>query len=284
MQEKHEQSNTKEEHALKHERWQLLSRIERAMEIPMIFLGIVWLVILVIDLVWGLPPLLRVVSELIWVIFIVDFVAKLILAPDKKQYLKHNWLTGLSLAIPALRVFRIFRAITILQTASAARGFRLLNVIASVNRGMSSLSATMKRRAFGYVLALTLMILFAGAAAMLFFERNTTSGINTYGQALWWTAMVMTSIGSEYWPKSAEGRVLGFLLALYGFAVFGYFTATLATYFTGQDAKYIRGGHSTDSTELEEIKKELVSLQASQQAILAKLDMLMDKGQKSENP
>jgi hypothetical protein len=36
--------------------------------------------------------------------------------------------------------------------------------------------------------------------------------------------------------SAPEGRVLGFLLALYSFGVSGYVTATLATYFIGQDA------------------------------------------------
>ncbi len=49
--------------------------------------------------------------------------------------------------------------------------------------------------------------------------------------------MMITTIGSEYFPKTAEGRVLCFILALYGFAVFGYVTATLATFFVGRDAE-----------------------------------------------
>ena len=49
--------------------------------------------------------------------------------------------------------------------------------------------------------------------------------------------MLLTSLGSEYWPRTIEGRALCFLLALYGFAVFGYFTATLATFFMGRDAE-----------------------------------------------
>ncbi len=47
---------------------------------------------------------------------------------------------------------------------------------------------------------------------------------------------MITTIGSEYFPKTAEGRILCFVLALYGFAVFGYVTATLATFFVGRDA------------------------------------------------
>ncbi len=49
--------------------------------------------------------------------------------------------------------------------------------------------------------------------------------------------MLLTSIGSDYFPKTAEGRVLCFVLALYGFAVFGYVTASLATFFVGRDAE-----------------------------------------------
>ncbi len=49
--------------------------------------------------------------------------------------------------------------------------------------------------------------------------------------------MMITTIGSEYFPQTAEGRALCFILALYGFAVFGYVTATLATFFVGRDAE-----------------------------------------------
>ncbi len=62
-------------------------------------------------------------------------------------------------------------------------------------------------------------------------------GLNDYGTALWRTAMIMTTMGSEYWPQTAEGRVLCFLLALYAFGVFGYLTAALATFFIGRDAE-----------------------------------------------
>jgi voltage-gated potassium channel len=34
--------------------------------------------------------------------------------------------------------------------------------------------------------------------------------------------MIMTTLGSEYWPRSPEGACSAWLLALYAFAVFGY--------------------------------------------------------------
>ena len=48
--------------------------------------------------------------------------------------------------------------------------------------------------------------------------------------------MLLTSIGSEYWPRTAEGRLLCFLLSLYGLGVFGYITASFASFFLGRDA------------------------------------------------
>ena len=36
-------------------------------------------------------------------------------------------------------------------------------------------------------------------------------------------------------PHSAEGRLLGWLLSVYGLGIFGYLTATLASHFIEQD-------------------------------------------------
>jgi voltage-gated potassium channel len=217
--------------ALKKERNKLLVRIENAMEGPLIFLGFVWLILLIIELIWGLSAILQAISYVIWIIFIIDFIAKLLLAPEKWQFLKTNWLTAISLIIPALRVVRILRVIRLL------RGVRLIKIVASVNRSMKSLGATMKRRGFGYVIALTIAIIFAGAAGMYAFENGQPNGLTTYGAALWWTAMLLTSLGSEYWPQTAEGQALCLLLGIYGFCVFGYITATLASFFVGRDAE-----------------------------------------------
>ncbi len=222
---------------IKEERRSLVARLEDWLETPLLILGFVWLVLLVIELTGNLSPALGLAGTIIWIIFIVDFALKFLLAPDKTDYLKASWLTAISLIVPALRVFRIFRVFRVLRAARAVRGLRLFRVLTSLNRGMKSLGASFTRRGFGYVVALSVIVVFAGAAGMLAFENETDGGIKTYGDALWWTAMMITTIGSDYFPKTAEGRVLCFILALYGFAVFGYVTATLATFFVGRDAE-----------------------------------------------
>lgn len=221
---------------LETERKEILAQLEDWLETPMLVLGFVWLALLIIELAGRLSPLLETVGVVIWVIFIFDFALKLILAPQKFDYLKRNWLTLIALVVPALRVFRLVRAVRLLRVARAARGLRLVRVVTSVNRGMKALGASMGRRGFGYVVALSILVTFAGAAGMYAFEKERADGLNSYGEALWWTAMLLTSLGSEYWPRTAEGRVLCFILSLYGFAVFGYVTATLATFFVGRDA------------------------------------------------
>jgi len=215
------------------ERKSLITQIEDWLETPMLILGFVWLALLIYEFIWTLPPLLEWLGTAIWIIFILDFGVKFILAPGKIAYLQSNWLTALSLIVPALRVFRVFRVFRFLR---AARGIRLFRVVTSLNRGMKALGASFSRRGFGYVVALSMIVTFAGAAGMLAFEKEVDGGIKTYGNALWWTAMLLTSIGSEYFPQTAEGRVLCLILAIYGFAVFGYVTATLATFFVERDA------------------------------------------------
>lgn len=217
------------------DRWQALHDLEGWLDRPMIVLSLVWLALLVVELTRGLNPFLEGAGWVIWGIFVLDFGLRLTLAPVKREYLAANWLTGLSLVIPALRAFRALRA---LRAVRAIRGFRLVKTVSSLNRGMKALGRSFTRRGVGYVVALTLIIVLAGAAAIHASERDVAgSPLGTYADALWWTAMMMTTMGSDYFPRTGEGRVLCVLLAIYAFAVFGYVTATLATFFIGRDAE-----------------------------------------------
>lgn len=46
---------------------------------------------------------------------------------------------------------------------------------------------------------------------------------------------MLRGMGSDYWPRTPDGRLLCLILAIYAFAVFGYVTAAIAAYFVGQD-------------------------------------------------
>ena len=250
-----------EEAALVRERTELLQRVESALETPMLVLAFAWLALLVLELTRGESPLFEVLGTLIWVVFLLNFGVELILAPDKSQYFRRNWLTAVSLLVPAFRIVRVLRIARLLRLARAGRGLRLLRVVSSLNRGMHALGSSLSQRGFGYVVALTVLVTFAGAAGIYAFERTTPGGLDRYSEALWWTAMVMTTMGSQDWPQTAEGRVLCVCLSLYAFAVFGYVTATLATFFVGRDAgsdKAVLAG----ARELNALKSEIASLRS----------------------
>lgn len=241
------------------ERESTLQQLQSWLEKPMLVLSFVWLGLLVVELVWGLNRALWVLGQVIWVVFLAEFALSLALAPRKLRYIRQNWLKALSLIAPALRVFRLAR---FARVARASRGVRLLRVVGSVNRGMNALGAAMRRRGFGYVLALTVIVTLAGSAGMYALERDAPGGgFDSYAAALWWTAMILTTMGSESWPQTPDGRVLCLFLALYAFTVFGYVTAALATYFIGRDAD--RGaGESAGERALLALKEEISALRA----------------------
>ena len=248
--------DTGEREVLARERNELLERLSGWLETPLLVLAVVWLGLLVWELTRGLTPLLEGVGLAIWAVFIVAFVLEFVLAAGKVAYLKRNWLTAISLVLPALRVFRFLRVLR------AARGIRLVRVVGSMNRGMRSLGRSFGRRGFGYVVGLTALVTIAGAAGMYALERGATPGLDTFGDALWWTAMIMTTMGSQVWPATPEGRLLCVLLALYAFAIFGYVTATLATYFVGREADEA-DGELASARAVAELKAEVSALRAT---------------------
>lgn len=220
---------------LRRERWKLTARIVRALEVPMLVLSGVWLVLLIVEFSRGLSPWLQTLSDVIWAAFVVQFAVEFLIAPSKRVYLRKRWITALSLVLPA---FRLLRAVRILRVARAARGLRLARLLAGLNRGMRTTARGFRGRGIGYLVALTLMIAVTGAAGMYRFELDAPNGpgFESYGTALWWTAMLLTTMGSDAWPQTSEGRFLCLALAVYAFAVFGYVTAAIAAFFVGKDA------------------------------------------------
>lgn len=224
----------------------------------MIILSFVWLGLLVLDLVQGLSPFLQMISNVIWGLFVLDFVLALTIAPDKSRYLKKNWLTALSLLLPALRILRVFRGLRSLRVLRLTRGTNLLRILTSLNRGLRTLQRTLRRRGLGFVVGATALVALAGAAGMASFEADQGGAPQGFGQWLYWVGMLLTSLGSAYWPVTGEGRVLTFLLALYGFAVFGYITAALASLFVGADQN--EPPEDDDEINNEALRRELREL------------------------
>lgn len=242
------------------ERWVVLKQLEEWLDIPMLLLSIVWLILVLAELIWGEAVLFEVFGTIIWIIFICDFALRLMIAPGKLAFLRSNVLTILALAIPALRMFRVLQVFRILR---AARGLTLLRIVGTANHSMNALRRSLGRRGLGYLLLVTLVVALLGAAGMLVFEhaREVNGGFETYADALWWTAMLLTTVGSGFWPVTAEGRVLALLLSVYGIVVFGYITASFATFFIGQEAQD-QEGEVLGTGDIASLREEIAALRA----------------------
>ena len=251
------------------ERWETLRQLEEWLEAPVVLLGIVWLVLLVVELIWGLPPLFEVMGLVIWAIFVIDVAVRFILAPQKLTFLRRNTLTVISLALPPVRLLHVFRMVRVLRVIRGARGgVRLVRVIGSLNRGMRALRNTMRRRGFGYVMLLTVIVTLVGAAGMFALEQEDApaQGFETYGDALWWTGMIMTTLGSAFWPATREGRVLAFLLSLYAAGVFGYITAFIASFLIDREAHH-KESSVAGAESFEEVRQEIALLRSAVERI-----------------
>jgi voltage-gated potassium channel len=242
------------------ERWSVLHGLEDWLRTPMMVLSFAWLLLVIVELVWGTTRMLEVFGTAIWITFIAEFTLRFALAPRKGSFLRRNWLTVVALVVPA---FRLLRGLRVLKVARAARGFRLVRIVGTANRGMNALRASLSRRGLGYVIGLTVLITLLGAGGMLAFEpaAEVEGGFAGYADALWWTGMLLTTMGSEFWPKSLEGRILCFLLSLYGFAVFGYITASFASFFVERDAASPETA-TANSSDLASLRAEIAALRA----------------------
>lgn len=243
---------------LREERLSTLETLDRLLARPMVVLSALWLVLLVVDLIWGLPPALQTLGDVIWGLFILEFLVSFVLAPDKLTYLRRNWLMVLSLVLPALRILRPFRGL---------RGLRGLRLLTRLNRGLRSLGRTLRRR-LGFMLGVAVLLVLVGAAGMASLEAGQPRAPDSYGEWLYWAGMMLTTIGSDYWPRTDGGRLLTFGLGLFGFSVFGYVTATLASFFVGDDQ---RREPEEDEVNNEVLRRELRELRGELAAMRREL-------------
>lgn len=124
---------------------------------------------------------------------------------------------------------------------------------------MTMLQRAMRRRGVGYVTALTPVVCLLGALGMRAFGADGPNGdaFDSFSDALWWTAMILTTMGSQDGPATGEGRFLAFLLSFYAFAVFGYVAAAFASFFVGRDRE---AAEEPQAAELAGLRQEIVAL------------------------
>jgi voltage-gated potassium channel len=230
--------------------------LEKRLIVPMLFLSFVWFCVLILELVYGMNDVLSILGSGIWFLFILYFAMRLATAEDKRVFLRKHWLFVIAILFSVLRFFPYLQSFTVVRALTATFGMQVIWLFLSAIEGLHSLRRALGHRGAGYALALTLVVMFAGAAGMLHFEGNSSSpqSIHTYSRALWWTAMQMTNIGTAYSIQTTGGRLVSLCVSIYAAAMFGYLTALFATLFIDRD----RSLNASDS--IQDMKSEIAQL------------------------
>lgn len=105
----------------------------------MFVLAIIWLYLFLLEMFSGLSETQQTLIFVIWILFIIEFFIKLVVAPRKLQYIKNSWITIIALIIPALRVFRIFNAIRILRSVRVINSTTIIRAVTSGKRFFGAL-------------------------------------------------------------------------------------------------------------------------------------------------
>ncbi len=156
-----------------------------------------------------------VAGWIIWVVFGVEFIARLALAPSKSAFLRTNWWQLIFLLLPFLALLRFFMALRV------ARAGRLLSAAV---RGTRS-AATQLRSRLAAVAAVTVMVILLSANVLFEF-----GGIAPYGAALH-DAALATITGEPTSGSRGVSQVMDVLLGLYSVIVFATVAGALGAFF-----------------------------------------------------
>ncbi len=142
-------------------------RFAQVVDLPLGVLAILWLPVLVVPLVARLPTGLAesfdAVDYFIWALFVVEYLAKLALAPSRRHFVAHHLVDLVVIAVPMLRPLRALRLIRVL---------RLARVAAVLMNGLRRARLVLTHKGLHFVLLAACLLALGTAALELAFEQG----------------------------------------------------------------------------------------------------------------
>jgi voltage-gated potassium channel len=242
-------------------------RFSAAVDIPLMVITIAWLPVLIVPLITpvhgAMAQTFAVIDYLVWALFALEYLIKLFVSPSRAHYFKTHILDLLIVAVPFFRPMRVARL---------ARLGRLARVGVVLSRGIGRAKGVMSHRGLHFVLLAVVMIVFACAGLATVAEHSAHNGnIANFGQGLWWAVVTVTTVGyGDHYPVTAFGQGIAVVLMLVGIGLIGVLTATVASYFVGQDLE-------ADKGDRDMLKAELEAARADRENLALKLDTLQSQ-------
>ncbi|MFI8436461.1 potassium channel family protein [Streptomyces sp. NPDC079020] len=207
-----------------------LARWEQRTEVPLFIASVVFLLGYAVRVLaphdtgpWRDIALALVCST--WLLFAVDYAARLRLSGLGARFVRVRWLDTLVLALPLLRPLRVIRVYAAVQSRR--------------DRPRLSLYA----RVMAYA-GLSALLLGFTAALAVYHQEHTAAGatIRTFGDAVWWACATLTTVGyGDATPVTPGGRTVAAMLMVCGLALLGAVTGSFSSWllqvFTREDEK-----------------------------------------------
>jgi len=164
-----------------------------------------------------------VVNVVAWLVFLADLVVHERLT---RRYLA-TWVGRFDLGVVVLT------APWFLGVGSGDGKIILLIRLARVARlVLAGPDARRLLRRVGRVGIVATGVVLLGAAAALAAERPSNPQFATYGDALWWAVVTLTTVGyGDIVPVTATGRMIGVAVMVVGVGVLGVLAGSLASFF-----------------------------------------------------
>lgn len=169
----------------------------------------------------------------IWACFAVDLVVRTSSARGSRwRYLVRHWYDVVIVAVtvvPYLMPVRALRSVRVLRLLRASRvatyGLRIWHTAADIWTGLVA----------RWLLVAMPAVVAAGATGVWIAESGTNSTLASYGDALWWAIVTVTTVGyGDISPITAWGRIVATALMIIGIGLFGVVTANIAAYVNRQ--------------------------------------------------
>lgn len=223
------------------ERERLATLLERRLDIPMAVLALVWAGLVAYELIAPREQLdaLTLAGNVIWALFAVELLAKLVVAQHPGRFLRRHWPSVLFLVLPLLRVLRLVRTLRLMRVLPAGR------VVGSSYRAVGTARGLLTGR-LQFLLVVTAVVAFGSGQLLFVLERGRTGALSTLGDALWWSANISITATMVYEPVTLAGRLLAIVLSTYAIVVFASLAATIGAFFV--EARQERAAHEEDGS------------------------------------